>query len=348
MRYDPIKLIRYASEVLENCAVKPETAETTARVLVSADMRGIHSHGLVRIIGYVQCLQSGGVRADAVPHIRVEGDAFATVDADQGLGIPASVYANELAIRKAQKNGIAMVNVFNSHHHGACGYYASEMADRGLLGMAMSTGDVIMASPGSAGRIIGNNPFSYAAPAGKHRFICFDAAMSAVAAGKISMAAEEGHSIPVGWLKDIFGNDTTDPNQYNLGGALMPFGGHKGFSLSVMVETFAGLLSGAASLGDIHAWNKDPQHSGNVGHMFLAVDPSIVQPSQDTEARIEKMVDELIAAKPAPGVDRVLYPGQQEQESEMKARRDGIELPMPTINALTEAGKQTNISFESI
>ena len=149
-------------------------------------------------------------------------------------------------------------------------------------------------------------------------------------------------------LKDIFGNDTTDPNQYNLGGALMPFCGHKGFSLSVMVETFAGLLSGAASLGDIHAWNKDPQHSGNVGHMFLAVDPSIVQPSQDTEARIEKMVDELIAAKPAPGVDRVLYPGQQEQESEMKARRDGIELPMPTINALTEAGKQTNISFESI
>lgn len=345
MKYCPEALSEYCARTLESCGVCAKDARTTADALVNADLRGIHSHGLVRLIGYVKCLQTGGVNADAHPFITAEGPSYAAVNADRGLGIPASVYATTLAMEKARTAGIAMVNVCNSHHHGACGYYASTMADCGFLSMVMSTGDVIMAAPSSAGRIIGNNPFSYAAPAGRHRFVCFDAAMSAVAAGKISMCAQEGKSIPIGWLKDPLGNDTTDPNQYDLGGALMPFGGHKGFSLSVMVECFAGLLSGAASLENIHAWNCDPNSTGDVGHMFLAVNPDLLHPGQNLTQRVEHLVDELINAKPAPGADRVLFPGQLEQEREALARAEGVDLPDSTLAALHESARRTGIPF---
>ena len=335
------KLIRYCADALMYCGVSEEDALTTAEVLVSADMRGVHSHGVIRMIGYVECLLSGGVKYNAVPKIITEGPSNALIDADQGLGIPASVYATEIARKKALKNGVAVVNVFNSHHHGACGYYSQSLTESGLVAMAMSTGDVIMAASGSASRCIGNNPFSYAVPAGKYRAICYDVAMSMVAAGKISIAADENKPIPYGWLLDPEGNPTTDPHDYDLGGALVPFGGHKGYGLSVMVESLAGLLSGAAMLSDIHAWNKNPDQSGNVGHFIIALDPKKLNPNIDLAARTEAMIEELASAKRAPGVERILYPGQLEHEREAIAREQGFSLPQATLDALTRVSERT-------
>ena len=339
-------LEHYCREALMRCGVREADAETTARVLVNADARGVCSHGAIRMIGYVECLQSGGVRAEAVPRVVHETPTLALVDADQGLGIPASVFATEIARRKASETGVGIVNVFNSHHHGACGYYSQSLALDGYVAAAMSTGDVIMAASGSAARAIGNNPFSYAAPAGKYRTVCYDVAMSQVAAGKISIAAEEGHDIPLGWLLDPEGNPTTDPRQYDLGGALVPFGGHKGFGLSIMVEVLAGLMSGGAMLGNIHAWNKDPAHGGNVGHMIAAIDPKAVNPNVDLPARVEAMIDELASARRAPGVARILYPGQLEHEREAAAKARGIPLPQATLDALKAVAERTGLPFE--
>ena len=140
------RLRQYCADALTRCGVREDDARNTAAVLVSADMRGIHSHGVVRMIGYVNCLKSGGVRADAVPRICRESAVSALVDADRGLGIPATLFAVEVARRKVRSTGVAVVNVFNSHHHGACGYYSQMLALEGLMAMAMSTGDVIMAA----------------------------------------------------------------------------------------------------------------------------------------------------------------------------------------------------------
>ena len=340
------KLIDYCQKALMACKVSEADARTTAEVLVSADMRGVHSHGVIRMIGYVECLLSGGVRHDAVPKVITEGPSNALVDADQGLGIPASVFATELARKKALESGVAVVNVFNSHHHGACGYYSQSLTDSGLVAMAMSTGDVIMAASGSASRAIGNNPFSYAVPAGKYRAVCYDVAMSTVAAGKISIAADENKSIPLGWLLDPEGNPTTEPKDYDKGGALVAFGGHKGFGLSIMVETMAGLLSGGAMLSDIHAWNKNPNQSGNVGHLIIAMDPKKLNPNIDMPARTEAMIEELAAAKKAPGVERILFPGQLEHEREAIAKREGVNLPQATLDALQKVAAHVNIPFE--
>lgn len=347
MYFAPNKLTEYCRKALMICGLPEKKASITASVLVSADMRGIHSHGVIRMIGYVNCLKSGGVRADAEPHIINEGPSFALVDADRGLGIPASVYANEIARKKALETGIGIVNVFNSHHHGACGYYAQELTKSGLIGMVMSTGDVIMAASGSASRAIGNNPFSYSVPAGKYRAVCYDVAMSQVAAGKISIAADENKSIPLGWLLDPEGNPTTEPKDYDLGGALVAFGGHKGYGLSIMVESMAGLLSGAAMLSDIHAWNTDPNRSGNVGHMFIALDPAKLNPNIDLPKRAEAMIEELASARRAPGVDRILYPGQLEHEREDSAKANGTALPQATLDALAKVAEAVGIPFNT-
>lgn len=336
----------FCREVLIACGVSEADAWTTAAALVNADMRGVYSHGTIRLAGYADCLRSGGIRAGAMPRIVAEGPSSARIDADRGLGIPASVFAVEVARGKAAETGVGVVNVYNSHHHGACGYYSQSLAMDGLIGIAMSTGDVIMAASGSAARAIGNNPFSYSVPAGKYRTICYDVAMSTVAAGKISIAAEERRPIPLGWLLDPEGRPTTDPGDYARGGALTPFGAHKGYGLSMMVEILAGLLSGAAMLSDIHAWNQDPGRSGDVGHCIVALDPRRINPSVDLPARCEAMIEELSAARRAPGVDRILYPGQLEHEREQAARAEGIPLPQATLDALQGAAGRAHVRFD--
>lgn len=340
-------LRQYCAEALMCCGVRESDARATAATLVSADMRGIHSHGVVRMSGYVACLRSGGVRADAVPRICRESDVSALVDAERGLGIPATLFAMEIAKKKALANGVAVVNVYNSHHHGACGYYSQQLADAGLMSVVMSTGDVIMAASGGAGRAIGNNPFSYAVPAGRYRAICYDVAMSAVAAGKISIAAAQGETIPLGWLLDPSGIPTTDPADYDRGGALVPFGGHKGYGLAVMVEAFAGLLSGGAMLSDIHAWNCDPNASGNVGHQIIALNPALLNPGIDIAERVEMMIEQLVAAKTAPGSQRILYPGQLEQERERTAIEHGLTLPEAALDALRAVSEACGLAFSA-
>lgn len=346
MKFNLEGLSAFCENALKECGVSEDHSRETAKVLVNADMRGIFSHGTVRMIGYVNCLLSGGVCPNACPKVIHEGPSFSLVDAAGGLGIPASLYAVEIARKKAVETGIGMVNVYNSHHHGACGYYSQSLAQSGLIGIAMSTGDIIMAAAGGASRAIGNNPFSYAVPAGKYRAICYDVAMSMVAAGKISIAAEENQSIPLGWLLDPKGNPTTDPKQYDLGGALVAFGGHKGYGLSIMVESLAGILSGAAMLEDIHAWNTEKGKSGNVGHMFVALNAAILNPQIDIAQRAEELVEGLASAPCAPGVERILYPGQLEHEREDKAKADGVELPEATLHALRQTAQRTGISFD--
>lgn len=345
MRYRKDALMEYCVAALRSVEVPQEDAAQIAQVLTSADERGVHSHGVVRMQGYVSCLQSGGIKAESERKIVTDGASFALLDAGQGLGIPISVYAAQLAAQKAEENGIAIVNVRNSHHHGACGYYAMQIARGGKIGIAMSTGDVIMAAAGTAENSIGNNPFSYAVQAGKYGMICYDIAMSSVAMGKIAMAAEEGRAIPLGWMIDKEGQPTTNPNAYMDGGVLLPFGGYKGAGLAMMVEELAGVLSGAALLKDIHAWNTDPAHGGNVGHCFIAIDPRRIVPGLDIQAQNEKMIEQIRARKKAPGVQRIYFPGEIEQECETRAKQEGIALPVASEHALRRVSQLTGIVF---
>ena len=346
MRYSRRALMDFCRDALMRVGSHEPEASTVARVLTSADERGVHSHGTVRMEGYVACLRSGGVKANAEHRFLSEGDSFALIDACGGLGIPVSVYAEELAIRKAKQSGIGIVNVRGSHHHGACGYYSIQSAKQGLIGLAMSTGDIIMAATGAAEDSIGNNPFSYAVPAGRFGIICYDIAMSTVAMGKVAMAADEGKRIPLGWMLDREGNPTTDPWSYANGGTMVPFGGYKGYGLSMMVESLAGILSGAALLKDIHAWNKDPETCGNVGHCFLSIDPGRINPGFDVAKRAEEMICQLRGHRRSPGVEHIYFPGEIEQNREREAQQKGIELPLATEHALGRVADIVGLPFD--
>lgn len=345
MRISSEQLIKWCSVILQKAGVSQSEALKVASALVSADARGVFSHGTIRTEGYVQCIQAGGISPDAKYTIVSDGPSHALIDANRGLGIPVSIFATNLAIEKAQTNGIAIVNVFNSHHHGACGYYTLKCADRGLIGLAMSTGDIIMSITGAIGNCIGNNPFSYAIPAGKHRAVCYDIAMSTVAAGKVTIAAIENKPIPLGWILDPEGNPTTNPHDYEQGGSLCPFGGYKGYGLSIMVESLAGILSSAALLKDIHAWNKNPKGSGNVGHCFIVIDPTIINSGFSVPNHVEMMLDQLLSSKKALGVDRIVFPGELENAREIEAKAHGIELPEATLMALKNASELIGQKF---
>ena len=339
------KLKAYCESALTAVGASKEEAKTVADVLINADERGVHSHGLVRVEGYVKCLKSGGVKGGAKHTLVSDGPSYALIDAGGSLGIPVSVEATKLAILKAKENGVGLVNVRGSHHHGACGYYTIMMAKQGLIGLAMSTGDIIMAAAGTAEDSIGNNPFSYAVPAGAYGNICYDIAMSTVAMGKVAMAADEGRSIPLGWMLDKDGNPTTDPNVYKTGGTMVPFGGYKGSGLAMMVESLAGILSGAALLKDIHAWNTDPEGNGNVGHCFLAIDPAMVNPGFDVAKRAEEMIEQLKAHRKAPSVEKIYFPGEIEQEKLQRSKQNGPELPPATVHALERAAAMAGVPF---
>ena len=205
-------------------------------------------------------------------------------------------------MKKAKQTGVGIVNVKGSHHFGAAGYYTSMCADNGMVGMAMSNGDVLIAATGTAEKTLGNNPFSYAFPAGKYGKIVYDIAMSHTSDQKVIKAAKDGENIPAGWIIDKDGNATTDPNKYIEGGTLLPFGGYKGYGLSMMVETLGAILSGAAMTKNVHAWNTNREQGGNTGHFFMALDISKLGNPEDYAKRAEQMIDEIKSAKKAIGL----------------------------------------------
>ena len=303
-----------SQKLFERAGLSSSDAKIITKVLLQTEMRGVFTHGFLRLPRYISCMESGGIKKDGTFTVLFDSPSWASVTGNDNLGILISYKAMELAMKKAKETGIGIVNVRGSHHFGAAGYYTSMCADANMAGVAMSNGDILVAATGAAEKTIGNNPFSYAFPAGKYGKIVYDVAMSNTSDQKVIRLEKEGKPVPLGWIIDKNGNPTTDASEYMKGGTLLPFGGYKGYGLAMMVEVFAGTLSGAAMTGDVHAWNQNPEVGGNVGHMFMAIDLAKLGDPKSYNDRVEKMLDEIKAAKKAVGVEKIYYPGEIEQE----------------------------------
>jgi LDH2 family malate/lactate/ureidoglycolate dehydrogenase len=249
-----------------------------------------------------------------------------------------------LVIKLAKEHGIAIVNLKESHHNGAEGVYAHAIAKEGMIGMVMSTGNPIMAVTGSCEATIGNNPFAYAVPAGKYNTLMMDVAMSAVADGKVQVAKATGKLLEPGCILDKNGKPSVVPDDYLSGGVLLPFGAHKGYGLSVMVECMAGILSGAALTHDINSWNKIPGHCGNTGHVFVAMDISKMMSVADYEKSVETMIEQFKNAKRAEGVQEIFFPGELEQRRAAQCG-DMVSLLPSTWEKLELAAQYTGITL---
>ena len=302
-----------------------EDADTAAEVLVSTEARGVWSHGVQTLPIHLDNLLHGGTRSPTTLEIVRENAVTATVDGKAGIGLVVATRANELALAKARTSGLGLVLVRNSNHFGAAGHYALLTAAAGFIGIATSNASPIMTAPGSRTKVISNGPLAYAVPTGAEP-VCLDIAMSATAGMKVRRAAANGEAIPLGWVVDSTGKPTTDPAAYANGGALMPVGGHKGYGLSLLTETLAGALSGAAMTRQVVPWLVDTATPTNAGHAFWAIDVESFMDRAEFYSRMRALVAELRAAEPAEPDGTVLVPGDLEWRRERDAARTGLRL----------------------
>ncbi|MEI4768705.1 ureidoglycolate dehydrogenase [Psychrobacillus sp. FJAT-51614] len=323
---------RHAVKKLLNVGLKEDHANKVAEILVHADLRNVNSHGLLRIEHYVNRLMAGGINANANISFHQTGPVTGIVDGDDGFGHVIGDIAMNHAIQMAKANGVGMVTALNSSHCGALSYFVQKAAELNLIGIAMTHTDKIVVPFGGKNSFLGTNPIAYGVPAKRHKPFILDMATSTVALGKILQYKAEGKSIPQGWGVDKDGNQVTDPSEVV---SLIPFGGPKGYGLSLMVDIFSGLLAGAAFGPHIGKMYENLDKKRKLGHYFCVINPEYFTNSEGFLRNMDLMIDELHASEPAPGFSQVYIPGELEQLNEEANRKNGITIAASVLEYLT-------------
>ncbi|NIH78459.1 Ldh family oxidoreductase [Amycolatopsis viridis] len=311
----------FATRVLSSIGMPADHAAATAECLVSANLRGLDSHGVLRLLQYAETVREGRVRPDPAVTVRRPRGGHPLVDAGGGYGYVPTLLAADLAVRTAAERGVGVAGVRNSHHFGMGATYVERIARAGLAGIVLSNTGPVLAPPGVRRPLLGNNPLAIAIPRrAPHPPIVLDMAMSQTAFGRIRLAAAESREIPEGWALDADGRPTTDARTALAAGLLAPMGGHKGFGLALIVDLLAGVLTGSrfGARADAH-----DHPDGGVGHLVIAISPELFLDRTEFETRVEELVGQLRAGDVR---DAVLLPGEREQHTERERRRHGIEI----------------------
>lgn len=334
-RFDVEALSRFVSEVFTGEGLPAEHAAMVAEALLTANLRGVDTHGVVRVPAYVKRLRAGLLNPQ--PRMREESlmPVSVVLDADNAMGPVGAFTAIEGCMARAADFGVGASTVRHSNHFGAASVYTLHAARRGFIAVAMSPGSRTLAPHGSRAPLLGTNPFAVAAPAGHNPPWSLDMAASVAARGHIRMAAQEGRSIPEGWALDDKGRPTTDP-EAALNGVMLPFGGPKGSGLAMMVDIFAGVLAGSAFAGDMPDWVTDFTRRSNVGHFFLVMKVEAFMPAPEFADRMETAIRRMKALPPAEGAAEVYYPGERSGRMEQERRQNGIPLSRNATGALAE------------
>jgi len=313
--------------------VPAQDAATVAACLVSADLRGVDTHGLTRLPGYLDRVRRGLInpRPELAPK-RVT-PAAATLDGQNGFGFVVGTRAMAEAIAIARELGIGIVSVRRSTHFGMAASYVLQALDAGMISLVFSNASPAMPPWGARSAMLGTNPFAAGAPAGKHPPYLLDMSPAVAARGKIRKAERRGETIPLGYALDGAGRPTTDPTAA-LGGVVLPIGGYKGSGLSMLMDIFGGVISGANFGGDVGDQYKAYDRAQDVGHFFLAMRPDLFVGADEYRQRMDTLIDRVHTAPRAEGFDEVLVPGEPELRHEAERRRTGIPYSASEITAL--------------
>lgn len=259
------------TRALQSYGLSAENARRTAEILVLADMFGLHTHGVSRVVSYGQRMELAGITVDAQPAVEVCGPAISKVDGRNAIGPLVGYVALEQAMRQAREAGVAAVFARGSNHFGPVSPYAFLAAKQGFASFICSNASITIAPWGGKESRLGNSPMGFGVPNPNGDPFLLDMALSVAARAKIRQALEQGTKIPETWATDREGRPTTDPKQA-LQGFLLAIGGHKGYGLALAVDLFAGLLSDAAYLTHVKSWSENPEEPQNLGHFFLLID----------------------------------------------------------------------------
>lgn len=343
MRYDHGQLRRWCRDVLVATNVRPDDAAVLADSLLAADLRGLSTHGLVRLPIYVERLRRGLLNPRPELKVRRHGPATATVDADEGPGQLAGHLAMATAVDLAGEAGAAVVAVERSAHFGAASWYTMQAAEVGMVGIAMSHAEADVIPYGGREPALGTNPLSVAVPGPLDEPpIVLDMATSAVAMGRVLLARSSGEPIPEGWAVDAEGRPTTDPHEAV---AVVPLGGPKGFGLAVLIDLLSALLTGGPFGTDIPRMYDNFEQPQHLGHVFLAVDISRFVPLDEFRRRVVTFRNQVTSAAAAPGFERVMLPGEPEVEAERRNRNEGLELSNETVEELRQLAVEAGVPF---
>jgi LDH2 family malate/lactate/ureidoglycolate dehydrogenase len=334
-----------------------ELVRTAAEVMVETDLSGVDSHGVSMLMDYESSKQKGKLNLSARPKITRQTPVTALIDADAGLGHPASVMAMNLAIEKAKKMSVGVVTVFNSHHFGAAGYYAAMASKAGLLGMVTSATRTMAVVPTRAkASLLGTNPIAFSAPAKRNAPFLLDMATASVANGKVKVYGLNGKPLPAGWVLDDAGRPVTDPDAawdilYNTKkGGLTPLGGtaelssHKGYGLALMAHILGGTLPGA-SFSPIRVKTQTPSDPDRLGHFFMAIDPKAFRPDGGFEEDLDEVIDVMHATPPVDPAKPVLVPGDPEIASRAKRLKEGIPMPDSLLTKIRAICERSGVRF---
>ena len=331
-------------------------AQLAATVLLSADLRGIDSHGVARLSGYVRLWETGRINPN--PHIRIlhESPSTATVDGDRGLGLVVAPKAMEIAIRKSKQCGSGWVSVQNSNHFGIAGYHAMMALQEDMIGMAMTNASALVAPTFSKERLLGTNPIAVAIPSGHEEPFVADMATTTAANGKLEILQRKGMEAPDGWIQDKDGHSTTNAHGLKEGGALLPLGSdyehgsHKGYALGSIVDIFSAILSGA----NYGPWvppfpayvpMPDNQPGKGIGHFLGAMRIDGFRPADEFKKNMDQWLHRFRSAAPVSGTEHVMVPGDPERYMEKERREKGIPLLTAVAEDLSLLAKKFAIKF---
>ncbi|GAA4304215.1 Ldh family oxidoreductase [Compostibacter hankyongensis] len=356
IRFSYSRLLSFSERVFCAMGCSEADAALAAEVLLSADLRGVDSHGVARLSGYVRLWEAG--RICATPDIRIvhETPSTATVDGGGGLGLVVAPFAMRVAMDKARQTGSGWVSVRNSNHFGIAGRHAMQALGEDMIGIAMTNASPLVAPTFSRERMLGTNPIAVAVPAGEEPPFVADFATTTAANGKLEMLQRRGEQAPLGWVQDAAGQPSTDPHVLKQGGALLPLGGdrehgsHKGYCMGAIVDLFSAVFSGA----NYGPWAPpfvsflpladDPVGEG-LGHFFGAMRADGFRPLEDFKQHMDRWIRRFRSATPVAGQERVLIPGDPEREAEGVRREAGIALLQPVAADLGQLAEKFGLEL---
>ncbi len=354
--YSYQRLQTFAYNIFLKIGCPANEASLASEALLSADLRGVDSHGVARLTGYVRLWEAG--RINASPDIKIvhETPSTAVVEGDCGLGLVVAPRAMEIAINKAATAGTGWVAVRNTNHFGIAGYHARMALAHDMIGIVMTNASPLVAPTFANERLLGTNPIAVAIPANEQPPFLADFATTTAANGKLEILQRNDEIAPLGWIQDEEGFPTENPHALKNGGALLPLGGdrehgsHKGYCLGAIVDIFSALFSGA----NYGPWvppfvsflplSDDPVGEG-IGHFIGAIRIDAFRPAEEFKNHMDNWISRFRNAKTIPGKDQVIIPGDPEREFEIERLENGIPLNKKVISDLEELSKKMGIAF---
>ena len=339
--HEPLETL--AREIFQAIRVPPGGAAWMAELLVRANLRGHDSHGVIRIPQYIASWRKGDANPTAEPQIIREGPATALVDGRLGFGQIVARCGMELAMEKAAAVGVATVGIFNCNHIGRLADYTEMAIERDMLAMlAVNAGGAgqRMAPWGGRSPRLSTNPIAFACPAGSAPPISFDIATTVAAEGKIRVKRNRKEQMPLGWVLDAEGRPTTDPNVLygNPPGSILPVGGHKGYSLALMIEVLGGIMARGG-------YSREQPGPIRNGVFMIVMDIARFVPPGTFRAEVDDLVGYLKTSRTVSGIDRILMPGEPEAITEAERRRTGIFVEDQTWDQIQENARELGVAI---